>query len=238
MTEVKLPAKIIDYVVPARLYRYRSLRRIGQKNSDILDREMKAIERNHLWCSDFNSLNDPMEGAFVATMRVKRHSRYKDALQTIKNGKVELGLCAFSETNNNELMWAHYSDEFGGICIRYNFRRLLKGLSNSYSFSRISYAEHPPKMGKPDGDFSLKVRRIMSTKNHRWLYEREWRMFAPLRGKNEYRSSKKAPVVAAVYLGFRMDQPTRETIKQRMANVGVRTYVMIVKNYGLQFEQI
>ncbi|MBA3448029.1 MAG: DUF2971 domain-containing protein [Pseudaminobacter sp.] len=48
-------------------------------------------------------------------------------------------------------MWAHYSDEFAGICVAYRFARLREALSDEVTFSRVSYADKPPKMSKPDG---------------------------------------------------------------------------------------
>lgn len=199
---------------------------------------MRSIEHNYFWCAGFKNLNDPMEGKFSATTLARKHPRYDDAYQMITSGKSEVGLCAFSESNKNEVMWAHYADEFFGICISYNFKKLLNGLSDTCSFSRISYSEELPKMGKPVGDPNLSVRRIMSTKHHRWLYEREWRMFAPQQGENYYRSSEKSPVVAAVYLGFRMNSAMRDKIVQRMNSIGIRTYDMIVGDYVLKFKKI
>jgi hypothetical protein len=46
-------------VIPEHFYRYRSL-----KTQDQLDRELKAIEENYVWCSTYRDMNDPMEGTY------------------------------------------------------------------------------------------------------------------------------------------------------------------------------
>ena len=139
--EDAMTAPIETYAIPYHLYRYRSLRRIGKKDSDVLDREMQAIEQNRLWCSDFDSMNDPMEGAFEPSAMVERSRDYAEAAQMIRDGKLNKGMCAFSEARNIELMWAHYADEFRGICISYMFELLRDGLPKRISSLRISYSE-------------------------------------------------------------------------------------------------
>jgi Protein of unknown function (DUF2971) len=156
---------------------------VGRSDKDVLDRELAAIEQGYLWCSSFDMLNDPMEGTYATTSLVRRSPKYKFARQFFLEQKSEVGLCAFSETFNNELMWAHYADEFRGICVRYHFARLRRGLSDSHAFTRISYDDRPPKMGKPEGDLTHNFRRTLSTKYHRWQYEREWRLFSLASGR-------------------------------------------------------
>jgi hypothetical protein len=54
-------AEIRTLIEPSHLYRYRSLE--DQK----LNQEISAIQERYLWCSNFEAMNDPMEGTYEAT---------------------------------------------------------------------------------------------------------------------------------------------------------------------------
>ena len=94
-------AEIAHYVEPRRLYRYRSLEHI--------DRELLAIEEAYLFCSSYRELNDPMEGRYFSTKRLKSSNKYSAIRSEILFNKRQIGICSFSEVYNNELMWAHYA---------------------------------------------------------------------------------------------------------------------------------
>ena len=64
----------IDQVQPQRLYRYRSLEKF--------DRELQALEENYLYCAQYTTLNDPMEGVF----RSSRVFRESSKLQNCQKG--------------------------------------------------------------------------------------------------------------------------------------------------------
>jgi hypothetical protein len=113
-------AEIKYYAKPTELYRYRSLRKCG--------RELDAIEQKFLYCCAFNTLNDPMEGMFRPNPRLSLHDNYSAVIDSIFENKTNTGICSFSEVNDNAPMWAHYADDFTGICIAYNLSKLLDAL--------------------------------------------------------------------------------------------------------------
>ena len=41
-------------------------------------------------------------------------------------------------------MWAHYADQFRGMCVKYRLRRLLNGLPDKISVTRMMYLEVEP----------------------------------------------------------------------------------------------
>lgn len=121
-----MPANIVNYVIPSQLYRYRSLRRIGEADDLVLDRELTAIEQSYIWASSFQGMNDPMEGVFSTGKNIDPGK--KKIIEQMKWQKESTGICCFSETPTNELMWAHYADEFRGICLAYDFSDLRGSL--------------------------------------------------------------------------------------------------------------
>jgi len=167
----------IEQVQPQRLYRYRSL--------DKFERELEAIQQNYLYCAPYTSLNDPMEGVFRASRVFRGSNNYRDARRAIVDNKTEIGMCSFSEVHDHELMWAHYADQYRGICIGYSFAKLLDHLDDDVSFVRMYYNEAVPIVRHSSQEPADAAKMVLSYKNYRWLYEREWRMFSA-QGRVEY----------------------------------------------------
>jgi len=67
----------------------------------------------------FTKLNDPMEGAYKANWS---GSYLELASMDMLFDRKVLWDMLFSETNNNTIMWAHYADQFCGICIEYDLK--------------------------------------------------------------------------------------------------------------------
>jgi len=217
-------ATIESYVLPPRLYRYRSLQEF--------DREMEAIEEGYLFCAAYHTLNDPMEGLFTSSQNLRGSADYRAVRRSITDNKSQLGMCSFSEVRNHELMWAHYADQFKGICISYSFLKLRQSLPAEVSFVRMFYNETVPTIHRSKKDPSQLARMVLSYKNYRWLYEREWRMFAPL-GKAYYRDTT---CVARVYLGSRMEDGDRNRITDRLKRIKIKTREMTIDKYSISFE--
>ena len=217
-------ATIKSYVEPSRLYRYRSL---GE-----FDREMEAIERGYLFCAAYRTLNDPMEGLFTSSKLLRESEDYRTIRDSIRDNKSQLGMCSFSEVHDHELMWAHYADQFRGICIAYNFSKLRDGLADDDNFcahvlqrDRANDSSLRPRTGQL-------AKMVLSYKNYRWLYEREWRMFASL-GKASYRPTN---CVTRVYLGSRIEDDDRIRITNSLKRLKIKTSDMNIDKYSISFE--
>jgi hypothetical protein len=79
--------------------------------------------------------------------------------------------------------------------------KLLKSLPPNVNFVRLFYNETEPTIHRTSKGPGQLAKMVLSYKNYRWLYEREWRMFAPL-GKAHYED---AASVTRVYLGSRIN---------------------------------
>jgi hypothetical protein len=217
-------ATIDFFVQPPKLYRYRSL--------DEFDREIKAIERGYLFCAAFKTLNDPMEGLFSSSRNLRESGDYRTIRNSIIENKSQMGMCSFSEVRNHELMWAHYADQFSGICIAYSFSMLLNHLPNGISFVRMFYNETEPTIHTTRKEAGDLARMVLSYKNYRWLYEREWRMFAP-QGRAHYRDTD---CVTSVYLGSRISDAHRQQITKRLKPLKIKLRNMTINKYSISFE--
>ena len=214
-------ATIKSYAKPTELYRYRSLRNFEQ--------ELEAIEQKFLYCSAFTALNDPMEGMFRSHPRLRLHDNYRDVVESILANKTNTGICSFSEDNDNGPMWAHYANNFMGICIAYSFSKLLDAVEQDASFVRVFYNQTVPTVTQAGPE---EAKMIPSYKNYGWRYEREWRMFGPLE-KVSYAQSE---CVTRVYLGSRIKDKHRKLITDRLAGLNVPTPEMTIDKYSISFE--
>lgn len=216
--------EIISSLVPSRLYRYRSL--------DSVDREIKTIEDADLFCASYSKINDPMEGFFEPSCMVKKNSiKLRHLNKSVDEQIGRVGICSFSEVRDHELMWAHYADQFGGICIEYDFGLLRKKLPDSACFVRMTYNEKVIVIGNTKRPPDETARRVLSQKNHRWLYEREWRMFGP-QGLISYND---LACVKSVYIGFRAPSDARKKIEARIAKLGIKIKSMKIYKYSIIF---
>lgn len=91
------------------------------------------------------------------------------------------GVCCFSSTYDNPLLWSHYGDEHKGICIGYGVNRnpkpklhkVIYGGNRTVKTSLIADAiikENPNSQELLDCNVLLR-------KAAPWRYEREWRLF-------------------------------------------------------------
>ncbi len=148
-------ASIKNYVTPNRLYRYRSL--------ENFERETEAIEKGYLFCAAYQKLNDPMEGRFAPSGRLRRNSaEHRAVREAVIENKAQIGMCSFSEVYDHELMSTHYADRFRGICVSYNLGQLLKKLGGGYEFMRLYYNEVEPKI-TPDTEVAHLARPFVPT---------------------------------------------------------------------------
>lgn len=218
-------ACIESYVQPRRLYRYRSLA--------IPERELDAIKKGYLYCSAYLNLNDPMEGLFTSSRLFRKSQKYRTLRNAIRDNKARIGVCSFSEVHDHELMWAHYAEQFTGICVAYSLSRLLKNLREEISFVRMHYNETVPTLHQTSKDPNELAKMVLSYKNYRWLYEREWRMLAG-QGKAYY---KDIECVTQVYLGSRISDKHKDQVTRALTALDIPIREMTIDKYFINFEE-
>ncbi|HML08669.1 MAG TPA: DUF2971 domain-containing protein [Xanthobacteraceae bacterium] len=221
-----MAAEIETYVIPRYLYRYRSLKEF--------DREMQSIETDYLYCANYRAMNDPMEGHYSTSKLLQKSADAGEVRDAIFSEKMAIGICSFSEVFDNELMWAHYANQFRGICVAYDFFNLRKYLPFGITFSRVYYNEEVPKVGHSKRRNSDRIAKmILSYKKHQWPYEREWRMFANI-GEVYYQSQK---CVARVYIGARIERTRLNQITSRLSALKIPYRIQKLAGYHMSFHR-
>ncbi len=123
-------------------------RRHTGKRAEALEQEIDSIKERYIYCSDFQNMNHPMEGFFESSPELRAHARYREAIQNIRFSKLRFGLACFSETNENVLMWAHYANNYSGMCIEYSALDLIAGLPRGASVVRMAYVDELPEISQ------------------------------------------------------------------------------------------
>lgn len=217
--------------MPLYLYRYRAI----TPTTTILNREIAAIKEPYLWCGDFTSLNDPMEGFYRPSSLLKNKSDYAKIARTIIDKKTGIGISSFSDTRENELMWTHYAGNYSGICIEYYAQRLLDSLPCDVSLVHLGYGDAPPRVTAVDTRAAnFAARKILSQKKFNWAYEREWRVLATV-GKLLIGSGD---VVRSIYLGSRIARSNKQVILTAFRRSPIRIYEMDVIGYEHEWKRI
>jgi hypothetical protein len=175
MRGAAMPAILDKPILPPYLYRYRKI------TDKTINQEIAAITQKYLWFSTYKEMNDPMEGFFEPTRPFQKDSNYARTAQSIYFEKIKIGICCFSDTYDNELMWSHYADNYSGICVGYAPQRLIDGLPQDAHLVRVAYGLKPPDVNWKDSvEPSKAAIKVLSHKKASWLYEREWRVLGPL----------------------------------------------------------
>jgi len=227
-------ATIETYALPSRLYRFRPLEdRDGP--DDILDRELKAITGTYIYCPTFDQMNDPMEGLHRETKRLRDHRSRSKIVGEVQGVVQALGIASFSETHENEPMWAHYAEHFRGMCVAYSFSKLRKSLSDEHQFVRMLYTEEAPIISTSHVGAEHRARLLLSAKNLKWSSEREWRLIQPQSGPARYRDHS---CVVGVYLGARVPDARRDKITKVLADLSIPVYAMKVATYETSFSRV
>lgn len=222
-------ATIATYAPPTRLYRYRSL------TGGILERELKALIDGYIFCPSFAEMNDPMEGAHAESALLQEAKGYAITVAEVTKAKAALGIASFSETHLSEPMWAHYAGAFQGMCISYNFKKLLNELEDNNVFVRMAYNEKAPMLLRDRQSADQRARMVLSTKSVRWGQEREWRLIRPERGPAAYRS---ANCVAGVYLGSRVSPEHLKAVRAATEQLKIPLWRMEIDKYAVSFKKV
>jgi hypothetical protein len=218
-------ATIKIYAKPSNLYRYRKL---GPK----LDQEVAALEQGFIFCPLLSEMNDPMEGTHRVSKRFGGGSRGDERQALVKDALESMGIASLSEVFDHEPMWAHYAEQFTGMCVQYNMNALLKGLGDDVGITRMIYSEQEPILLADLRTTEDRARHCLSSKTARWASEREWRIFQPARGEASYGAEKP---IRKIFLGSRVTEADQKRIVAVGRQLGAAVVKMKVKAYSIEF---
>lgn len=238
-------------ITPTNLFKYRKFDKMT----------IELLLNKELWFATPASLNDPFEGesSFSEVIEaVWRHYPFpekelKEYKEKIENQLQTTGICSFSKTRKNQLMWSHYADEHKGICIGFNERLLRPDDSFIYPLDvtyqaeypfkeiieRIKYFEKIPGLNTKNNIAGDIFYSVLGTKYSSWKYEKERRLI--FQKSQAIKFTEKS--VNSIAFGLRMTERDKLTLRKLMSGHEWRhiRWFQAVKSktkYALEFQEI
>lgn len=218
-------AELKTYAKPSHLYRYRPL-------GENLKRELEAIENSYIYCPNYSAMNDPMEGLHRLSSRFAENPKSGKHRVDVERTLENMGIASMSEVHDHEPMWAHYADQFRGMCVQYSLNRLLKGLEVDIAITRMMYSEIAPVLLDDNSNGIDRARLCLSSKTVRWASEREWRLFRKEKGQASYGSLKAA---TKIFLGSRICERDEKAVRRSAELLKIPVAKMKVDTYSISF---
>lgn len=113
-------------------------------------------------------------------------------IEDVKNKVGRTGICCFSATKNNLLMWAHYSDAHKGVCVGYSSDKLVETYEQIYW---VKYGKKFPIIEFEFNHYASIPNEIMIHKSSDWKYEKEIRII----GQNGLHSFKRKTIKEIIF---------------------------------------
>ena len=135
---------------------------------------LENLKLRRLKISRMSDLNDPFEFMGVS---ISERTQRLGWQRTIDELDKDRGLLCFSSNWHNPVMWSHYADRHGGVCL---------GLEiPDENLTKVSYVRDRLKvsasqLGVSDSDDEKLALALLSTKFAHWKYESEYRSFLAL----------------------------------------------------------
>ncbi|WP_163401536.1 DUF2971 domain-containing protein [Flavobacterium fluviatile] len=118
----------------------------------------------------------------------------------------KLGLTCFTQTKDNLLMWAHYTEDHKGICLEFDHS---KDLEFFRPFKKVEYDKVYPTYNYYNDKKNV-VGQLMLHKSDHWKYEKEVRLIKKKTGLYTF----KPECLTGIYFGVRTPNEQIKTIKK------------------------
>ena len=161
---------------------------------------LDIVFKQRLRCSDWSTLNDPMEGRFL-------HSEHAEnsRLREITDGKKIYRICALSKTYASRLLWAHYASGFDGLAVEVELPMHHPGSQ----IHNVIYEDALPTVDVERNVSPLDAALYILTHKHsEWDYEKEIRIFQE---KKEWYKLPKP--VKCIIVGHRFNEALLEALR-------------------------
>lgn len=201
-----------------RAYKFRSAQNIEFALDIILNRR--------LFCADWRSLNDPMEGMFAYSTKAKT-PEVERVVKGIGDEKQRYKVCSLSADFQSHLLWSHYAGGFDGLAIEVDLP------DNDPNVQRVEYRGvfafvdvdniHSPYDA---------ARQILLSKYQEWSYEREIRVLS-----NNPFYELQAPI-CRVIAGHRMNPALLETLMIVCDREGIELCTVGIGDEGLDADRV
>lgn len=183
-----------------------------------------------------------------------RFSNPNHLIRSLEARLRDTGIFSMSETDTNQLMWAHYADESKGLALGFEVTEGSKLADDDYCLA-VNYSNELPEfnsddlmsdiditLGKDKAKISVKVpftdptfKKCVSTKPTDWAYEKEWRYIDESDGLHAFPGK-----LMEVTFGLRCSKEDKEKYKKlakEQFDYDIRFYEIVRKPNQNQIEK-
>ena len=179
---------------------------------------LDIINNNRIYLPTYKQLNDPLEGAGFninisgwAGMSILLAGEME--LEPIERNKMKFRVLSLSEEYNSPQLWAHYANNYQGICLCFSTENTFKG---------IRKVEYGMDKSAIKADSEEEIEKAVCTgfcyKQEGWSYEKEWRLIKRIEDDNEdnkYLSFSREEL-KGIILGEKMDMQLQTLIRKEI----------------------
>lgn len=150
--------------------------------------------------------------------KLYREGKEKVILEIVR----KLGITCFTLSNDNELMWTHYTSNHTGLCIEFDYQKMILYFKKIQDIARIALykIEYVSDIAKINIEKEFSNDQIMdwlTTKLSKYQYEDELR--AIIYQVDDNRSiSIPENLITGVYLGYNIEGSLKDKVKSLMTD--------------------
>lgn len=235
-------------------FKYRAI------NKDLLD----SLVKSQLFFAPRNRLNDPFDcnidiSRALDHLLLSEEKDKTDLLRKLRNNDDELkrfnnnvdplGICSFSLTPNETLMWSHYANDHKGICLRYDFpQTLLKNPDEILGVSPVSYEPNSisdwlfNNIDLYDMDHKTFIiellKTLLTSKAPTWRYEQEVRIIRLVTGLYEIPRETLTHIIFGLQTSEGDETLIRSIAEKYYGSVKFGRVVRTNDDFGIDTEEI
>lgn len=192
-----------------------------------MDFVFDILFNQRLFCAEWHTLNDPVEGIFVYSHSSKNKESASSFMKSVELAKMPLRVCSLSKTFDQHLLWTHYASGFSGVAIEFeidieeqdvidiNYRGVFAGLNESFNAEPSSIA-----------------REVLSSKYHAWAYEEEIRILT-----TDCFYNLKNPI-QKVIAGHKMEQPLFDALRIVCEKLDIEVAIAGIGDEGIDADYV
>lgn len=201
-----------------RAYKFRSAQNIEFALDIILNRR--------LYCADWKSLNDPMEGMFAYSTS-SDSPEVQRVVKGIGNEKQRYKVCSLSADFQSHLLWSHYAGGFDGLAIEVELPDNHPDVRRVDYRGVFAFLNIDEIVNEDDA-----ARAILFSKYQEWEYEKEVRVLS-----NEPFYNLQEPI-RRVIAGHRMNAALLETLYIVCEREGIDLCTVGIGDEGLDADRV
>jgi len=214
--------------IPSVLYKY----------SAFSANPISSLTNKTVWFADPRSFNDPfdckfdihnsspkkfkmparigteiMVEKFNACKKGEEYNSSQEYRYKLEKALSEIGVLCLAGSNNNMLMWSHYTDKHKGFCL--GFRMIG---NDAFKVRPVSYEGKYIEIKIEDFADKLEeyIKGIIFKKSSDWAYEEEYRIVMEISGGDDSKRNIEwghFMTLESIYLGYEMPKHHRDAIK-------------------------